>query len=368
MKTFSALVIFLLLPAFSFAGIKHQVSDAVSVELSFLGQGWFQYATDIRLGSNTRDLNDFLVRRAYFVIRSQIGSKGNLFVIYGGDRLGQEGLNDSANGLGSGLAIREAWFAYNFHPSFQIQAGRMYVPFTRNFGTTLPLSLMTLDMNFMQGGVRGNIFYPSKVARDDGIVAWGNPADGIFQYRLMVSDGIEDESRSNDSPRVAGGLAFNLGKDREKTWANRGTYLGEKRVIAVAAGFDQQQDLIAGDYYAWTVDFFFDQPLAQGAITLESGYIKIDNAPIALSFTELAPGDDAQIAYLTAGYFIKQIQPYVRLEHLSIEDRGDTFYPAVGVNYYLKGHEQKLTIDFTRVNSENVPDHTFLTVQYTLAF
>ncbi len=374
MKFISIILLILTLPGIVTAAVKHQISDDVSVEFSFLGQAWMQYASDLSLSSGTRDINDFIFRRAYFIIRSQIGRKANLFTIIGGDRLGQEGLNDSANGLGSGLAIREAWLAYSFHPAFQVQLGRMYIPFTRNFGTTLPLSLMTIDMNFTQGGVRGNIFYPSKVARDDGLVIWGNPADGFVQYRLMISDGVEDDRRESDSPRFAGRLAFNLGKDREKSWTNRGTYLGEKKVLAAGIGFDQQQDLVSGDYSAFTVDFFMDQPLGKGSVTLESGFTKINNAPIALSFTELTPGGEAEIVYFTGGYFFThpvgpgQLQPYFRIEHLTVHDKGDTNYPAVGINYYLKKHEMKMTMDWTRVSSDQVPDHNFFTVQYTLAF
>lgn len=54
----------------------------------------------------------------------------------------------------------------------------MYVPLTRNYGTTSTKALLTTDLSFMQGGIRGAIFYASKVGRDDGVTLWGNPFEG----------------------------------------------------------------------------------------------------------------------------------------------------------------------------------------------
>ena len=46
-----------------------------------------------------------------------------------------------------------------------------------------------------RGGERGNVFFANKVGRDDGVTFWGNPSDGLIQYRLMMAEGVEPEIR-----------------------------------------------------------------------------------------------------------------------------------------------------------------------------
>ena len=84
-------------------------------------------------------------------------------------------------------------------------AGRMYVPLTRQYGTTSTKSFMNLDLNWSHGSIRCGIFYPSKVDRDDGVCLWGNVMDDRFQYRFMLSGGIGDNDMNpGDHPRFAG--------------------------------------------------------------------------------------------------------------------------------------------------------------------
>lgn len=106
------------------------------------------------------------------------------------DRIGQDNLDDSSLGLGSGVAFRDVWITLKPSDMLNIQVGRMYVPFTRNYGTTSTKALLTTDLDWTQGGIRGNIFYPSKVGRDDsmndmafnhdGQIKFGQDPDGIF--------------------------------------------------------------------------------------------------------------------------------------------------------------------------------------------
>jgi len=273
------------------------------------------------------------------------------------DRIGQDGLSNSGMGLGTGIAVRDAWINYKFNDALTVQLGRMYVPFTRNYGTTSTFAMMPLDLTWAQGGVRGGIFYCSKVGRDDGILLWGNPFDGRIQYRFGVFEGVEGSSNEDDNLRYAGRVSFNL-LEPETTWFNKGTYLGEKKVLALGLGFDYQDGLRLGDSddersLGLTADLFYDHPIGDGAVTVEAAYIRIMNATQRLAFSRLNPGEDAHLYYVQGGYLLPgtygpgRIQPYFRWEQVAPDSVADTMIPSVGVNYFLKGHDAKLTLDWS---------------------
>jgi len=325
-------------------------------------QTWYQFMEDGKRGG-TKDLDDFMLRRFYFSLSGEVVPKIGFFAHIAADRIGQDGLDNSSLGLGSGIAVRDAWIYYNLNESFKIQMGRMYVPFTRSFGTTSTFTMLPLDLPFNQGGVRGGIFYASKVGRDDGIVLWGNPFRGLLQYRLGVSEGVESNTDNpNDNLRFSGRVSLNF-LDPETTWFNKGSYLGEKKVLALGAGLDYQENLVLSgkpdqDNIGWTVDFFFDHPVGKGAVTLESAFIDEKNATQTLKYSWLISGDDAQIYYIQGGYLLPwkigpgKIQPYFRYERLAVDHKPDTAFPCLGLNYLIKGHDAKLTLDWTLIDQK----------------
>lgn len=358
-----------LIAAFSFA-FSQRANAQEKIDIGFWTQAWYQH---VQNGKNNKALNDFMIRRAYFSIKAQPTDYLSLFTHIAVDRLGQDGLDNPSLGLGSGLTFRDLWITLNLSESFKIQAGRMYVPLTRNYGTTSAKALLTTDLAFMQGGIRGSIFYASKVGRDDGVTLWGNPFDGRFQYRLMVSEGMEDNSNPNDNLRTAGRISLNL-LEPEKEWFTMGTYLGQKQILNFGFGFDNQNNLTLNnqtgrDNFVWTVDAFFDHPVNSDAVTVESAYIRIQNGTQQNNFAQLAAGDNAKLFYLQAGYYfatqigVGHLQPYIRFESASVKQKSNTNFLSGGLNYYLKGHNAKISLDYTFVNHPNSKDQSIVTVQ-----
>lgn len=229
----------------------------------------------------------------------------------------------------------------------------------------------------MQGGIRGGIFYTSKVGRDDGVTIWGNPLDGHLQYRLMISEGMEDLNNPDDNLRYVGRLVLNL-LEPEKEWFNQGTYLGQKKVLSFGAGIDNQKNLtlnnITGrDNLIWTVDGFFDYPVAaKDAVTVETAFIHLKNSTQANSFASLAAGDNANFYYLQTGYYFGNpvawgnFQPYFRFENVSVENKTDTSFLTGGFNYYIKGHNAKASFDYTLVNYADSNSQSIVTVQLAI--
>jgi len=339
--------------------IKHRIKVGLRL------QAWYQYLEEGK-ADHSKELNDFMLRRAYFYVKGQATSRAGFFAHLAADRIGQDGLDKPSVGLGSGLAVRDAWVNYRFDDACVFQLGRMYIPFTRFFGTESTFGLLTLDLPFTQGGVRGAPFFTSKVGRDDGLVVWGNPLDGKIQYRLGISEGVESGAENpDDKLRFTGRFSINF-LEPETSWFNKGTYLGKKKVLAIGVGYDYQPDLVLGNRddqnnEAWTADVFFDSPIGGGAVTAEASYVNLKNSTQDLhtnKFSYLLKGGDAQIYYLQAGYLFPgqigpgRIQPYVRYEHIDVKDAPDTYFPCAGVNYYIKGHSAKFTLDWTLIHQK----------------
>lgn len=385
------LVCFFWMGSLAYGGFKFEYGDQARGEIGLWTQFWYQYVSDGKDSNNDgiRDsgLNDFMIRRAYFYLRGEATPYLDFFTHIATDRLGQEGLDDSSLGLGSGIAFRDLWITLKLHEAFKLQAGRMYVPFTRNYGTTSTMSLLTTDLDWAQGGIRSNIFYPSKVGRDDAVTLWGNVHGGLFQYRFMVGDGEESGARNpDDNFRFAGRISASL-FEPETGWFNPGTYLGQKRVLSLGAGLDSQKDLMfgpeRGNYFSWTADLFYDQPLgSHGALTFEGAYIDIKNGPNPITFTHHALGDDASIISLKAGYFFSrelgpgQIQPFAHWQRISVDEPGkdNTNVYGFGLNYFIKGHANKISLNLAFVDQEreiperDIHDHFIFTFQIAAGF
>jgi hypothetical protein len=384
------LVVFLifLMASPAWAGFKMEFGKHTKAEIGFWGQTWFQYVEDGTAGGE-KGLKDFMLRRGYFYLKGDVTQYLSFLTNIAADKVGMDtgtkGVKDvPGTSLGSGFAFRDLWVSVNLHDWAKIKLGRMYVPLTRAYGTTSTKAMMTLDLPFLQGGSRGNILYAQKVGRDDSVVLWGNPLDGLLQYRLMVGEGVEGSNcaeyppghalagelikpcNPDDNVRVAGRIAVSL-LDPETGWFNKGTYLGAKKVLSIGAGIDRQGGLqyeASGkadqDSLTWTVDVFFDYPVGNGAVTVETAYIGINNStqnhPEA--YTDLLVGDDARNGYLNAGYLINNLgpgslQPYFRYEFVDVKHKNMTHFASGGLNYYLNGHNAKLTADYMYVHPEN---------------
>jgi hypothetical protein len=369
----------------SWAGIKADIDEQANLEVGIWAQTWYQQVEDGRsTASGTEDLNDFMIRRAYLYLKGDVTDLVSFFTHIASDRVGQDPDPDKHGvGLGGGVAWRDLWIALNVHEHFKIQMGRMYIPLTRNYGTTSTKAMLTTDLPFLQGGIRGSIFYASKVGRDDGVTLWGNPMDGRLQYRFMVSEGVESSVMNpEDNLRFVGRVSLSL-LDPETSWFNKGTYLGKKKVLSFGVGADSQSDLVFGgieeDNEVWTADVFFDHPVGDGAVTAEAAYIDIEHCTQNHNFTSLSEGDDAENWYIQAGYLLPiHLQPYVRYETVDVDREFETDFYSIGVNYYMKGHNCKISADYTSVDQESgamngagtaaLDDQDIFTFQITVGF
>lgn len=379
-RTLYIIVAMILAPTMAWSFEIYRDGDT-SLDVGFWGQAWYQYVGNYDRDGDKKqddDIHDFMIRRAYFNVQGTVTPQLSFFVHIAGDRLGQDGLDQPSDGLGSGLALRDGWVCYKLiGDDLMVQVGRMYIPFTRNYGTTSAKSLLTADIDWSQGGIRGGTFYPSRVGRDDGVTVWGNVLKDKLQYRLMIADGVEDKAKNpDDRLRFAGRLSYNF-FDPETGWFNNGAYLGKKKILAVGGGFDYQQDLIRTsgakkmDYSAYTFDVFLDMPIDKFAITAEASYIRVNNTVNSVTWSDLTSGKDGDIVTAKAGVLLaEKIQPFVHVDTIMPDASGtdDTIVYGVGCNYYIKGPANKITAEWTLADDNNKHWVDIVTIQAAFGF
>ena len=347
----AALILAGLISQSAFAGVRTKLDDDRWFELGFRIQGWYQSVSEAK----TPHINDFMLRRAYLYMEGQVYRNVTIYTHLAGDRIGQDGVDTPGSGLGTGFAVRDAWIAYSPFNELKIQAGRMYIPFTRAFGTESTFTLLPLDIPVVQGGVRAKTFFPSNVGRDDGVTVWGNLSKGLIQYRAGVFDGQQGSQNSKKHPRTAARISISPLEPEEK-WFNRGNYLGAKKVLSIGVGFDMQQDLKwatdrpTANYSAWTTDLFFDHPVGSSAVNFEWAYTGMKNSQ---------EYGDAKTWYAQGGFLVPpftkafRLQPYVRYETVYRNRAADTQYAGAGVNFLFKQHDLKLTLQFDKFMPES---------------
>lgn len=348
----------------------------------------------------TRSAWDTSARRVYLYLGGKIDPNFSYFAHLGADRLGQGAdaftggaiTASSENGFVTGLAVRDGWINFAPWPEFQVQVGRMLVPFLRNFGTHSGFANMSYDY----GSFQQTAMIPGRrVGRDDGVMLLGEIGKGLVTYRLAMMDGAANDTNTDrGKQRTAGRVAVSLWEPETGFWW-QGTYLDTKRVLTIGAGFDRLDSATISpgniaDHKGSGLDVFLNLPLGGGAaLTGEVNYARVKQTKVS-GFGAATVGQKVafsgdymlvQVGYLLPGKTAAgQIQPYVRYEEFDYDSArfgvtSDVLThkeTAVGVNLYQKGHGTKVTLDYTKVDKKNDttsnPDFNRIGVQLQVSF
>ena len=229
---------------------------------------------------------------------------------------------------------------------------------------------------------------------------------GKFDYRIILSDPFPVTSNGSPSSPTPGPSAnfahighhkqyqgfflYNFfDKETHTTPYMTGTYLGKKKVLNLEAGFISQRKAtwsstdggVTTDYHdmnLWSVAMFYDAPLnvEKGtALSAYVGYFDMDYGPNYLRYNGImnpangitngpAPGSQGNafpmfgtgnVIYTQVGYLLKKdllgesgtLMPYASLMSANFDQLKDQMSVFdVGVNWLIKGHGSKLTLDY----------------------
>jgi hypothetical protein len=137
-----------------------------------------------------------------------------------------------------------------------------------------------------------------------------------------------------------------------------GTYFGNKTIFGIGAGFfSHANGMYDGveqrheNVFHWAVDAFYDAPLGKGAINAYASYINFDYGENYMSRW----GGTGHNLYGQLGYLFPKlsIMPYVAAQSGNYEALDENINAFdVGVNYYINGHNAKITLEYHSITND----------------
>lgn len=343
----AAIAVLIAIAAPAHAQVQIKVNDDVNFKLGVLGQFQADWLEDPAEDDTQQNL---FLRRIRLLFGGQVAKNVSFFIETDAPNLGKT-VNGSKN-ITPDLIVQDAYGEIRFHNAFALDFGLMFVPFSRN-SIQSAATLLPIDYGAYTFAMSGPT--ESTVGRDTGIQAKGYLMGNRFEYRLGAFQGARD-SRSHRAFRYTGRVQVQLLEPEPQGFFYAGTYLGTKRVAAVGASFDAQDE-----YNAFNVDGFLDYPIGPGAVTAQAGYQRLDGDT---TFRNLPEQD---VVLLQLGYFIRQfkLSPVFQFTTRGIADTdiGDETRWSVGVNYWWAGHNANVKAAWGRIDPRIGADQNQFTVQ-----
>lgn len=329
-----------------------KVSDDVNFKLGVLGQFQADWLEDPGADDTTQNL---FIRRIRLLFGGQVAKNVSFFVETDAPNLGKT-LPGGKN-ISPGAIVQDAYGEFKLHDAFALDAGLMFVPFSRN-SIQSAASLLPIDYGaytFTQTGPTQSI-----VGRDAGFQAKGYVLDNRLEYRLGAFQGARDAS-SHRSFRYAGRVQYQLLEPEAMGFFYTGTYLGTKKVMAIGAAFDTQND-----YHAYDADVFVDYPSGPGAVTAQVAYNRFDGDDTFVTLPR------QNVVLVEVGYFLRDLKltPVFQFTRRGVVDTtvGDETRWSIGANYWWAGHNANIKGAFGRIDPRGLAEQNEFTVQLQLFY
>jgi hypothetical protein len=334
-------------PTDALAQVLIKVNDDVNFKLGVLGQVQADWLDDTATEDTTQNL---FIRRARLLFGGQVAKNVTFFIETDAPNLGKTLAN--GKNISPQLIVQDAYGEFKVSDAFMLDAGLMFVPFSRN-SVQSAASLLPIDYGAYTFSLSSAT--QSVVGRDTGFQAKGYFLENRLEYRIGAFQGARDAA-STRSFRYTGRVQYQFLEPEDTGFFYTGTYLGKKRVLAVAAAFDAQSD-----YHAWDADAFLDYPYGPGAITAQLDYNRLDGGDTLLTVPK------QNVVLLELGYFIRDLNltPVFQFTQRGILDAsvGDETRWSLGANYWWAGHNANVKAAYTRIDPNGLGAQNEFTVQ-----
>lgn len=332
------------------------------------------YSDDVPAESSKLNFN---LRRARVLMYAQINDKFLILTHFGLNSLNSASLSPVGKGEGSQLFFHDVWAQYSLGKNHAIGGGLHYFNGISRLNNQSTLNMMTLDNNRQSWSTIG---LTDQFARHIGVFAKGN--FGKLEYRVAINDviinGLDARDPVMGGPAVYGGNRLIGSKDAGKAYAGYfeynfldqesnflpfkvGSYLGEKKIFNVGAGFfvhpngsvimDANGDFKGDDVSLLAIDAFYDVPLGDDGSAI-TAYATYQNNNYGKDYLFSAYGTGSMV-YGHLGYVIPgdksktRFQPYASYASNSYDAVSDNRnLLSLGANAYFSGHNSKLTLEY----------------------
>lgn len=332
-------------PARGQAQIK--VNENVNIKFGVLGQFWGDWLEDPTQDDTQQNL---FIRRVRLLVGGQVAKNVSFFIETDAANLGRT-VNGVKN-ISPQVIVQDAYGEVRFHDALMVDFGLMFVPFSRN-SVQSAASLLPIDYGAYTFSISGPT--ESTVGRDTGVQAKGYFLGNRLEYRLGAFQGARD-TRSHNAFRYTGRVQVQLLDPEPQGFFYAGTYLGARKVAAVGAAFDTQED-----YRAFDVDGFVDYPIGPGAVTAQVDYQNIDGDTMFRTLPE------QDVVLVELGYLLRSLKvtPVFQFTRRAIDGTnvGDETRWSVGANYWWTGHNANIKAAWGRIDPRIGPEQNQFTVQ-----
>jgi len=375
----------------SYKPLKLSLNEDGSKYIRFIT--WHQiWATTSNLSDETsKEQINFSMRRSRFLAFAQVSPRFMILMHWGLNGLTTGNQTSLGNdGDGPQMFLHDAWGELKLTKDIYIGAGLHYWKGLTRRSNTSTLNLMTMDQPrpFVHWHSLG---ISDQFARHLGVYLKGAPADGKLEYRLAFNNpgrkplGVgKDYSGSFNADGVpASNLTYkgvdSLNVDGKRTgntviegylkynlWDNEGTklpfypgtYLGKKKLLSFGAGFflhpNGMYDNVTFEHNGVShlaVDGILELPMDGGSLGAYASFINFNYGENYISRW----GGTGNSIYGQLSYYIKNanLSAYVSVNNSSFEAADDPLTEFnIGMNYYINGHNAKVTAEYHLINKD----------------
>jgi hypothetical protein len=321
-----------------------------SLKLGLLAQPQAEWVDSADGAGATQNL---FLRRLRILMGGKIGEKLSFFVETDSPNLGKADATGKKNA--DSVFIQDVIVTYTFSQGLMVDSGLLLTPNSHNSGqgatTLLPVDYA--PYSFLHSTPTG-----SRVGRDYGIQARGYLASDHLEYRLGVFQGAR-EAESRNAFRTVGRVVW-YPFEAETGFFYTGTNFGKKKILAVGASYDRQDD-----YKAPAFDVYLDWPVGQDAVSVQADWIGYDGG----TWFSALPKQDAYL--FEASYYLHalEIGPYVQYSRRDFAESGaDERNTQLGLAWWQANHTFNVKLGYTRLAKDGSDNRDQVVLQCQLFF
>ena len=322
------------------------------------------------------------VRRSRMLAFAQVSPRFLILTHFGLNGLSPNNLTSlGGNGNAPQLFLHDAWTEFMVNENLYIGTGLHYWKGLTRLANQSTLNFMTLDQSrpFVHWHSLGitdqfarhlGVYAKGSIDKFDYRIAFNNPGrngiSGNFNGEVdpaLTYTGVNNADKDGDptgSTVVEGYFRYQL-KDKESTKLPYavGSYLGKKDVLAIGAGFFAHSNGVynsnSGEHENvshFAADVFLDKPINGGGCV--NAYASFMSFNYGDNYIARWAGTGT-VLYGHLGVLIpgSKLMPYVSYQSGSYDAFDDpTNAMDIGVNYFINGHNAKITLEYHRIGND----------------
>jgi hypothetical protein len=330
-----------------------------SLKLGFLVQGRADW-------QKTEDVDAIgqamYLRRARILLGGKVNPRVAFFLETDSPNLGRHSGTDPAKNFSS-MYVQDFILTWTLRGTHMLDAGLLLTPDSYHHLQSAA-TLLAMDYapySFIEAGPLS-----ANVGRDTGLELRGLFAENRVEYRAGMFQGYRKSANDSDAFRGMIRVAVHPFKTGSTAYFTHGTMLGKARTLSIGGTADFQKD-----YTAIHGDAFFEQPVSDGAATLQVDVAQYDGGDyIAL------PKQSTWLA--EAGYAVKacKMGAFLQLTGRNYDDKAmtDLMSAQIGVVYRMDGHRENFKLGFTQISGnapsgvDDPPKRTMIQAQYQVFY